>query len=58
MDSVLAIKPPKRIMGIVKSGATAVAEVMSLAHEEIVRPMPIEFCATRIMIRYTCKKFM
>ena len=52
VEAAFAIKPPNKIIGIVKSGAIAVAEVMSGAREEITRPMPIDVCTMSNMTRY------
>ena len=54
--AVFENKPPKRIIGIVKSGAIEVAVGIFGEDAEMSKPMPIAVFATSSMTRYTCRK--
>lgn len=56
IESVFAMNPPNRIIGIVKRGAMAVAEFTLGVMAEIKRPMPIEVLAVITKIMYMVKK--
>ena len=52
IEAAFTTKPPNKIIGNVKSGAIAVAEVMFEAREEMTRPIPIDVCTMSNMTRY------
>ena len=46
MELLFAMKPPNKIMGMVKAGAIEVAVTIFGASAEMKRPIPIPVCAT------------
>lgn len=57
-ESVFAMNPPNRIIGIVKRGAIAVAELTLGVIEETKRPIPMAVFATKTMVRYKMRKWV